>query len=75
MPRRRAVPETVALLESWLADAKAGLVTDIAVVGRFWTGEYDEEYCTDDLPDLVLEVRSAVIRMQSAVLAAPDNIH
>lgn len=69
----RPVPEVVALLESWLADARAGLLTDVAVVGRYWNGEYDEETATSDLADLVLEVRSSVIRMQSAVAADDET--
>ena len=67
MAAKRPDPAVVELLESWLAYAKRGDVTDVLIVGRLPGGEYVDDWLIHkDMGDMVLEVRSTVIRMQSA---------
>jgi hypothetical protein len=75
MSRRRSVPAVIELLETWLAEARTGELTAVALVGRYRDGEYGEQSATDDLPDMVLEMRSAVIRFQSVIAADDDTLH
>jgi hypothetical protein len=63
----RPIAEVVELLTEWLDYAQRGLLSDVFMVGRRPDGEYLEAYEAADLPDMVLEVRGAVIRAQTDV--------
>lgn len=72
----RPVRAVVALLDAWLADAKAGNVRGVFVLGRGVDKEWDDAYAVDDAGDLILELRSArmrVIRDCNDDEAAPCN--
>ena len=65
--RKRACPELVALLGELHEAAKAGDITDIFIVLRDHDGEHDSCYQTNDLGDMLLQVRTEVIRAQAPV--------
>jgi hypothetical protein len=69
MPRRptkRPNPDVVALLERWMAAAYRGDLRDIVLLGRFADGEYLDEWDVgDNMPDMIVELRSTVIRAQT----------
>lgn len=57
--------DLVASLEVMLEDARAGEIVGLFVVTRDSNGEYSCCYHTDDLEDLLLQVRTEVIRAQT----------
>lgn len=64
--KRQPNADVVALLERWLASAYRGDLRDIIVLGRFADGEYVDEWDVgDNLGDMVVELRSTVIRAQT----------
>lgn len=67
MPRRPRNPDVIALLEHWLAMAKAGDLLGVLAVGCLRGGEYTEDWVADDLADMVQEVRGTVIRATCAI--------
>lgn len=52
------------LLAGLLDDAKAGNLNRIFVVFRDGDGDYSHDYATDDLDDLILQVRTEIIVAQ-----------
>lgn len=52
------------LLTGLLDDAKAGNLNRIFVVFRDGDGDYTHDYATDDLDDLILQVRTEIIVAQ-----------
>jgi hypothetical protein len=58
----RAAPEVVDILTRWLDAAKRGEIVDVFVVGRGPGGDYTDDYAVSDVPDMLIEVRSASIR-------------
>jgi len=62
MPRPNA--ELVRLLESMLETARSGELRELFGVVRYDNGEFDAGYITSDLGDLLLQVRTEVIRAQ-----------
>lgn len=67
MARRKVNHATVALLETLLGFAKAGDLTSVFAVYLCRDGSYDSAFETDDLGDLLLQVRTEVIRAQFPV--------
>lgn len=65
MARRNAA--VVAMLKELHAAARDGDITDLFVVLRDGDGEYQSCFQTDDLGDLLLQVRTEVIRAQVPV--------
>jgi hypothetical protein len=55
---------TIDLLTGMLAEAKAGNLDRLFVVFRDGDGDYTHDYSTDDLDDLILQVRTEVIVAQ-----------
>lgn len=53
------------LLRELLAEADAGRLDRLFVVFRDGDGDYAHDYATDDLDDLILQVRTEVIVAQS----------
>lgn len=56
--------ELASLLDALAADARSGEITDVFIVIRACDGSYDSCFKTDDLGDLLLQVRTEVIRAQ-----------
>lgn len=71
MPRKRADPDVVALLQEWLAAAKSGELQDVFLVGRQADGEYADAYVVADLEEMLYEVRSAWIRARNHLAREP----
>jgi hypothetical protein len=59
----RPVPEVVAVLEAWLAEARSGEVRSVFVLGQGTDGEWDEGFTVKDSDDLILELRTARFRV------------
>ena len=55
---------SIDLLRDLLAEADAGRLDRIFVVFRDGEGDYTHDYATDDLDDLILQVRTEVIVAQ-----------
>jgi hypothetical protein len=60
----RPCRELVALLEAMLDSARAGDLREFFAVVRYDNGEFDAGYITSDLGDLLLQVRTEVIKAQ-----------
>lgn len=58
---------TVALLASLLDAARSGELQEAFVVFRADDGSYDSAFDVEDLDDMLLQVRTEVIKAQSAV--------
>lgn len=67
MPRKTPPnPEVVKLMREWLHAAELGVLQDVVLLGRLHDGHMiDEWQIDDDIGDMVLELRSTVIRMQT----------
>ena len=58
-------PDVIEFLARWLAYAKAGHVQDLFMLARMSDGEYVDGYEVDgNFDDMVLELRTCVIKMQ-----------
>lgn len=55
---------TIDLLSGMLTLARAGEIDRLFVVFRDGDGDYTHDYATDDLDDLILQVRTEVIVAQ-----------
>lgn len=71
MPRPE--PEVIALLEQWLAEARAGRVTDVFLLARDDGGEYTSDYWTGDLPDLLYELGTVILQERAAGITPSRN--
>lgn len=69
MPRRRANSAVVEILEQMLAAARQGDLNAIWAVYRIGDDLYDSTYQTDDLDDMLVQVRTEVINTQTALSA------
>ena len=69
----RPDPDVVEALTNWLEDAKRGELRGVFMVGQYADGSSGEEYVTGDLPDLLCDVRGAVIRSQRSLTRAATN--
>lgn len=67
--------DLVASLEVMLDDARSGEIVGLFVVTRSADGEYSCCYHTDDLEDLLVQVRTEVIRTQIDVAAADQRLN
>lgn len=56
--------ELASLFDSLAADARTGDITGAFIVIRACDGSYDSCFKTDDFDDLILQVRTEVIRAQ-----------
>ena len=64
----RPHPGVVGLLREWLAEAEAGDLRAVVLLGRKADGEYEEGWDINrDADDMVLELRTTVIRLQCAI--------
>ena len=70
MPRSNKA--LVALLDTLTEAARTGELTDVFIVTRACDDSYDSCYETDDLGDLLLHVRTEVIRAQQPVQLIED---
>lgn len=67
--------DLVASLEVMLEDARAGEIVGLFAVTRSANGEYSCCYHTDDLEDLLVQVRTEVIHAQVDVAAADPRLN
>lgn len=67
--------DLVASLEVMLDDARSGEIVGLFVVTRSADGEYSCCYQTEDLDDLLLQVRTEVIRAQVDIAAADQRLN
>lgn len=71
--KRKVNPFVVALLESLLGQAREGNLDAAFVVFRAHGGDYDYIAETNDIDDMILEVRTSVIRAQMDNGCAPPK--
>lgn len=62
----RSDPEIVAIVAWLMIEAKAGRLRDLYVLWRDDAGDYGSDYCTEDLPDLLFELSTEIIKERSA---------
>lgn len=67
--------DLVASLEVMLDDARSGEIVGLFVVTRCANGEYSCCYHTDDLEDMLVRVRTEVIRTQVDIAAADQRLN
>lgn len=67
--------DLVASLEVMLDDARSGEIVGLFVVTRSANGEYSCCYHTDDLEDLLVQVRTEVIHAQVDAAAADQRLN
>lgn len=67
--------DLVASLEVMLEDARDGEIVGLFVVTRSANGDYSCCYHTDDLEDLLVQVRTEVIRTQVDAAAADPSLN
>ncbi|QQP96533.1 hypothetical protein [Lysobacter enzymogenes] len=67
MPKPQVNAAVVEILETMLAAAKAGHVSALWVVYRMGEEDYDSAYETNDLDDMLVQVRTEIINTQSAL--------
>lgn len=60
-----ADPLLVEALQELVQEVKRDEVTDVFIVMRYSDGEYDSTFYTDDLPDMLLQVRTEIYKAQT----------
>ncbi|MBO9717507.1 MAG: hypothetical protein J7507_12045 [Pseudoxanthomonas sp.] len=58
----RPVQDVVEILEGALYQARLGNLTDVFVLARDTAGEWDSDYYAGDVPDMLYELGSEIIR-------------
>lgn len=71
MPRPN--PEVLEILEALLVEARAGRITDLYALWRDEAGDYDSDYWTDDLPDLLFELSTEILKERAAGVEPARN--
>lgn len=54
-------PKLVEMLSAYLDAARKGNITDAFLLVRYADEEYDHDYWTGDLPDMLYELGSAIL--------------
>lgn len=67
--------DLVAMLEEMLDAARSGELTAAFIVYQRYDESYDACYHTEDLGDMLLQVRTEVIRTQIDVAAADQRLN